>query len=296
MNTLKYYIFHNNTLSENMGENRELDKIYRKVDRAFREFLIERSEIIHVEQIMNRQVITINQNASMLQAAKTMGEHNIGSLVVINEKKAWGFVIDSEIINLLAKEIDLRTVQVKDALSTPLINISSNASIAEAATMMIQSESGLVIFEKGMLVGVVSPSDVIKSLPDCPETNLLIDDFMSNTIISLNESASALEAIKVMSANNIGSIIVTKKEKPHSIFTDGDLLSNYFTNGKALSEPIQKAGSSPLHTVPAGTTVHKTAYIMSKNQVKRLPVTKNNELIGIITARDLIRAYTIYKE
>lgn len=279
-----------------MDSDRELEKIYRKVDRAFREFLTERSEITQVEQIMNREVITIDNNASMLIAAKMMGKNKIGSLVVTREKKALGLVIDTEIINVLAEGKDLTNIRIKDVMSIPLINISPKASIAEASKMMIQRGGGLVVFERGILVGVVTPSDVIKSLPECPETYLNIDEFMSKEIVSLDESASAIEAIKLMSNKKVGSIIVNRSGKPHSIFTDGDLLFHYFTNERALSNPIQKTGSSPLQIIHTGTSIHKTAYIMSKNKVKRLPVVKDNQLIGIITARDLIRAYVEYEQ
>jgi predicted transcriptional regulator len=275
-----------------MDLDRELDKIYRKVDRAFREFLTERSEITEVEQIMNKEVITIDNNVSLLTAAKMMGKNKIGSLVVTREKKALGLVIDTEIINVLACGEDLTKIRIKDIMSTPLINISLKASIAEASKMMIQRGGGLVVFERGILIGVVTPSDIIKSLPECPETSQNIDEFMSEEIVSLDESASAMEAIKLMSDKKVGSIIVNKSGKPYSIFTDGDLFSYYFTNERALSIPIQKTSSSPLYMIQTGTSIHKTAYIMSKKKVKRLPVVKDNELIGIITARDLIRAYS----
>jgi len=274
-----------------MDSDRELEKVYRKVDRAFREFLTERSEITQVEQIMNREVITIDNNASMLLAAKMMGKNKIGYLVVTKEQKALGLVLDKEIINVLAEGKDLTNIRIKDVMSTPLVNISPKASITEASKMMIQRGGGLVVFERGILVGIVTPSDVIKSLPERTETFLNIDEFMSKEIVSLDESASAIEAIKLMSNKKVGSIIVNRSGKPHSIFTDGDLLFHYFTKERALSNPIQKISSSPLHMIQAYTSIHKTAYIMSKNKVKRLPVVKDNELIGIITARDLIRAY-----
>ena len=274
-----------------MDSDRELEKIYQKVDRAFRHFLIERSEIKRVDQIMNREVITIDGNTNLLVAAKRMGENKIGSLVVTMEKKVWGLVIDKDIINVLAEGKVLVDIRIKDAMSTPLISITPNATIAEAAKRMILRGGGLVVFEDGTLIGIITASDIIKSLPECPETSLKIDDFMSQEIISLDESASAIEAIKLMSEKKIGSIIVNRSGKPYSIFTDGDLLLHYFSDEKALSDPIQNAVSPPLKTIRTGSTIHEAAFIMSKEKVKRLPVVKDDNLVGIITARDLIIAY-----
>ena len=274
-----------------MDTDRELERVYRKVDKAFRQFLTERSEMRRVVQIMNREVITIDDNASMLTAAKMMGEKNIGSLVVTRKENAWGFVTDKDLINILAEGKDPAGIRIKDAMFTPLISISPKATIAEAAKRMILRGGELVVFDGGNLVGTIRTSDIIKSLPECPETLLKIDDFMSEEIVSLDESASAIEAIKLMGDKNVGSVIINRSGKPHSIFTDGDLILHYFTKERDLSDPIQNMGSSPLKSIPIGTTIHKIAYIMSKEKVKRLPVIKDDKLIGIITARDLIRAY-----
>jgi CBS domain-containing protein len=241
---------------------------------------------------MNREVITIDENASMLTAAKMMGEKKIGSLVVTRKENAWGIVTAKDLITILAKGKDPADIRIKDAMFIPLISIQPKATIADAAKMMIQRGSRLVVFEGGNLIGVLTPSDIIKSLPECPETLLKIDDFMSQEIVSLDESASAIDTIKLMENKKVGSVIVNRSGKPHSIFTDGDLLRHYFTKKRDLSDPIQNVGSSTLKSIPSGTTIHKMAYIMSKEKVTRLPVVKNDRLIGIITARDLIRAYT----
>ena len=277
-----------------MDSDGELDRVYRKVDRAFRQFLMERSGIKRVEQIMNREVITIDDNASLLTAAQRMVDHKIGSLVVTKNGNAWGLVTDKDVITVLAAGKELADIRIKDAMSTPLISIRPAATIAEAATRMIRRGGGLVVFEGGTLVGIITASDIIKSLPECPETLLKIDDFMSQKIVSLDESASAAEAITLMVDEKVGSIIVNRNGKPQSLFTDGDLLLHYFTEERDLFVPIRNAGSSPLKTIPLGTTIHKAAYIMSTEKVKRLPVAKDDTLLGIITARDLIRAYAEY--
>ncbi len=274
-----------------MDTNRESERVYLKVDKALRQFLMERSEIRRVEQIMNREVIKIDDNASMLTAAKMMGENKNWSLVVTRKEKAWGIVTANDLINILAEGKDPADIQIKDAMFIPLISIQPKATITDAAKRIILRGGRLVVFEGGNLVGVITPSDIVKSLPECPETLLKIDDFMSQEIVSLDESASAIEAIKLMDDEKVGSVIVNRSGKPHSIFTDGDLILHYFTEERDLSDPIQNAGSSPLKSIPTGTTIHEIAYIMSKEKVNRLPVVKDDKLIGIITARDLIRAY-----
>jgi CBS domain-containing protein len=49
--------------------------------------------------------------------------------------------------------------------------------------------------------------------------------------------------------------------------------------------------SSPLITILAGTSVHRAAAIMASKHIRRLPVVADDVVAGMITARDLIRAY-----
>ena len=128
-----------------------------------------------------------------------MGENKTGSLVVTRKGNAWGLVTDKDLINVLAAGNDLADVRIKDAMSTPLISITTKATITEAAERMARRGGGLVVFEGETLVGIITASDIIKSLPECSETCLNIDDFMSQELVSLDESASAIEAIKLMS-------------------------------------------------------------------------------------------------
>jgi CBS domain-containing protein len=54
---------------------------------------------------------------------------------------------------------------------------------------------------------------------------------------------------------------------------------------------VGKEASAPLIKAPAGTSVHKAAAIMVLKKIRRLPITLRDELVGIITARDLVEAY-----
>jgi CBS domain-containing protein len=48
---------------------------------------------------------------------------------------------------------------------------------------------------------------------------------------------------------------------------------------------------APLITAPAGSSVHQAAVTMAMKHIRRLPITSNGKLVGIITARDLVEAY-----
>ena len=111
--------------------------------------------------------------------------------------------------------------------------------------------------------------------------------------VEMSESETPVrDAAKIMGEKRIGSLIVTRNRQPYGIFTERDLLTSFLAKEKSLDTMIGEAASSPLITIPSGTSVHKAADTMASKHVRRLPITKNNKIIGIVTARDLVEAYS----
>jgi CBS domain-containing protein len=228
----------------------------------------------------------------MDEAARIMGEKHIGSLIVIKYDTHVGIVTERDLLsNVLAKGRDPKEVEVESVMSYPLITICSTATIKVAAQMMIQKKGRLAVFECGKLVGIITASDLIRSMPEAPESEVKVDDFMNKRIVTADEKASISGVAYIMGEERIGSVIVTVKGKMTGIFTERDLLTTFLAKDKSLMVEVGKVCSSPLVTVPLGTSVHEAAYTMASKHVRRLLVAKKDELVGIITARDLVEAY-----
>ena len=157
--------------------------------------------------------------------------------------------------------------------------------------MMMRKKSRLAVFDSGRIVGVVTASDLIRSLPDIPETEAKVDDFMTKEIISVDEKTPVSRIIKLMGEKRIGSVIVTSNGEPFGIFTERDLLSTFLFKGKPLIAEVGREASSPLITTTAGTSIHRAAALMALKHIRRLPIAIDDRLIGIITARDLVEVY-----
>lgn len=258
------------------------------LDRAY----LDSKKYLKVEEIMSREVVTITPEVTMDKAAKLMGEKHIGSLIVVKYETPVGIVTERDLLSdILACGMNPEEVKVEKEMSYPLITICPTAHIKDAAQLMIKKKGRLAVFDCGKLVGIITASDLIRSLPESPETLIKVDDFMSKSIMTTEEETPVANVARTMGEKRIGSVIITSKGKPKGIFTERDLLTTFLAKGKSLSIPAGKACSSPLITTPSGISVHKAAYIMASKHIRRLPITKNNELVGIITARDLVEAY-----
>ena len=245
-----------------------------------------------VNEIMSRNIVTIAPEASMAEAAGIMGEKHIGSLIVTKYDTPVGIVTERDLLSkVFALGKNLKKEKVEAVMSYPLITIGPTVKIKEAAQIMVQKKGRLTVFDCGKLVGIVTASDLIRSLPDVPETEVKVDDFMAKQVETADEKTSVATVAKMMGEKRIGSVVITSKGEPFGIFTERDLLSSFLAKGKPLTAEVGREASSPLITSPAGTSVHQAAVTMAMKHIRRLPITGNGKIVGIITARDLVEAY-----
>ncbi len=264
---------------------REFPKVF---DRAYEQM----RQFKQVKDIMTRKVVTIADDKTMADAAKLMGKKHIGSLIVVADAKPKGIVTERDLLSgILAIKRDPAKTCVGSAMSWPLVTIPPEAPIKEAARIMMKRKGRLAVMENEQLVGVVSASDFIRSLPDVPETVVKVEDYMTTEVVTVDEGTSVADIAVTMGKARIGSVIVTTYGKPKGIFTERDLLTTFLTEGKSLDCPVKDHASTPLIVAPAWISVYEAAYIMADKHVRRLPLVEEEELVGIITARDLVEAY-----
>ena len=249
---------------------------------------------LRVQDIMSHPVRTIPDDSSMAQAALLMGRHHIGSLIVTADDDHVGIVTERDLMSrVLALGKDPADVQVSEVMSRPLISINHDASIKEAAKRMISRKSRLAVLKVSTLVGVVTASDLIKGLPETPETEAKPLRYGSKLVETADKGVSVAKVVQIMGEKRIGSVVILSEGKPMGIFTERDLLTSLMSRSEPLSIPVGDVTSTPLLVTDVDVNVFEAASIMTANKIKRLPlVGEGDELRGIITARDLVEAYS----
>jgi len=262
------------------------------IDIAYEQYKRDLPRYRVAEELMSRNVVTTTPEATLENAARIMGEKHIGSLIVMKYKTPVGIVTERDLLSkVIAFGLFIGDEKVGDVMSYPLVTVSFSAKIKEVAQLMISKKGRLAVFNAGKLVGIITASDLIKSLPDVPETEVKVDDFMTKDIVTADEDTPVISIAKTIGAKRIGSVIITRKGAPMGIFTERDLLTNFLATGKSLYVEVGRECSQPLTVIPSGTSVHRTAATMALKHIRRLPVVRDGKLAGIITARDLVEAY-----
>jgi len=262
------------------------------VDIAYEQYKRDLPRYRLAKELMSQDVVTTTPEVLLQDAAKIMGEKHIGSLIVMKYKTPVGIVTERDLLSkVLAFGLFIGDEKVEDVMSYPLFGVSLTSKIKEVAQRMISTKARLAVFDAGKLVGIITASDLIKSLPDVPETEVKVDNFMTKDVITADEATPVINIAKTLGEKRIGSVIITRKGEPFGIFTERDLLTNFFATGKSLYTGVGPLSSHPLIVVPAGTSVHRTAATMALKHIRRLPIVRDDKLVGIITARDLVEAY-----
>ncbi len=149
--------------------------------------------MLTARDIMNREVITITDEATVKELARILSIHQIGGVPVINDKgKLVGVVTESDLI-YQTKKVHIPTVitildsvfylenpdkmeeemkkmagiKVKDILTSVPITVTEDTPLDEIATIMAEkSVHTLPVMNKETLVGVIGKKDIIRTLID----------------------------------------------------------------------------------------------------------------------------------
>jgi CBS domain-containing protein len=113
-------------------------------------------------------------------------------------------------------------------------------------------------------------------------------DIMSSNVTSLELDASVEVAAQLMKQYNIGSIPICDNKKVVGIVTDRDIAIRSVAESQDLKH--QKVSEIMTTDPVVGSTemsVHEVSKLMSNKQIRRLPIVKDNNLVGIVALGDI---------
>ncbi|MHA7647616.1 CBS domain-containing protein [Nitrosopumilus sp. S4] len=126
------------------------------------------------------------------------------------------------------------------------------------------------------------------SREDFNSSGILVEDIMAKALITVNTSTTLLQIAKMMEQGGIGAIIIKKDDNPIGIVTDRDFATKVAANKLSLDTPVEKIMSSPLITINHDEPISAAADRMTDKKIRKLAVTNNGKIVGIITSTDLV--------
>ncbi|KAF2074948.1 hypothetical protein CYY_003734 [Polysphondylium violaceum] len=110
-------------------------------------------------------------------------------------------------------------------------------------------------------------------------------------MVKITETSSVFDAIKLMNEKRVGAcIVVDSTSRMSGIFSERDYLSKVDLCGLDPKQTLVKEVMSPkVITVSSDSGANKCISIMTKRNIRHLPVVENNRLIGMLSIGDLVK-------
>jgi len=277
-----------------------------------------------VADIMSSPVYIVNADEPVSYARNLMLRYKISTLLVLNEGKMVGIVTKSDISNRLAQAEPLwrrrpiDQIPIKLLMTESVITIYPEASISQAAALMLENGVHDIPVVKNEIVGIVTRTDIVRSVAEnTEEINTKISKLMTEDIVSVHRHHTINHVIDEMNRNEIERVIVKDDAgKPVGIISRRNLALNLLADneGKLPTKNIKMARksspagqktyryvkevpltaedimSSPIISIDVNENVSAAAKKLIEEEVTALPVSDGEEIVGIISRTDIIKA------
>ena len=125
---------------------------------------------------------------------------------------------------------------------------------------------------------------------------ITIGDVMTKSVISVDAALTINETAKMMEDAKVGAVIVMEDNAPVGIVTDRDFSVKVAAHAYQITEPVKQIMSSPLFSINSDESVRIAADLMHERKIRKLPVIDDGNVVGIITATDIVNLLSVSVE
>ena len=119
-----------------------------------------------------------------------------------------------------------------------------------------------------------------------------IVEIMSTTPITIPVDATVAEAATLMRDKHVGSLVVVQDGRPAGIVTERDVVTKVAAADRSSrATSVREIMSAPLVAVHPHQEVAEAAKVMAARKIRRLPVIREGQLVGLLTVNDIIRVW-----
>jgi len=120
-----------------------------------------------------------------------------------------------------------------------------------------------------------------------------VEEVMQKNVISVDSSFTIKDTAIMMTDSHVGCVVVTDGHSPIGIVTERDMVQRAISKELPLTTPISEIMTTKLITAKLDYTLWELAQLMKTNLIHKIPVEKDGNLIGMITATDLVKANSL---
>jgi CBS domain-containing protein len=201
-------------------------------------------------------------------------------------------------------------------MSSPVSVLSRDDTVEHAARLMLERRfSAVPLLQEGRLASIVTETDVLRCYLDgatkyesCLWRSFKVGEHMSKTVVTGKPTDHVMPTFHLMKEKHIRHLPIMEGGKLVGLISERDLRRTYgkeIAANLARDEPnldlpihysLGDAMSRIVQTIDQKSTLAEAARRMVVGKIGALLVTENEDLLGIITETDLLRAFVEHGE
>lgn len=122
------------------------------------------------------------------------------------------------------------------------------------------------------------------------ESDLTIRDVMTREYVGVSESDTVQGAVELMRDERVGSVVVLRGTEPVGMMTEWDVLEVIADGDDPAEKAVESVMSSPVISMDADRLLADAVETMSRHNIRRMLVTDPDDIVGVLTERDVIAA------
>jgi len=254
-----------------------------------------------VKDVMRREVYLVEGNDPVSRAIGIMREHNAPLVIVVDKLE------NGRILGAITERMIMRATYNPDAMKSKTVaaripRISSSASVAEAARLMLENHVlALPVEEDGKIIGVIAVEDVVHAMGDEFFSKIRVGDVMSRELVSIGPRDTVGQAIALMREHGISRLPVVDGGKLVGVVTIHDIIIKVIqprqrvTRGeyageklRTLSHQVKDIMTTDVIVARPDEPLSTAMRRMLEADVSCLIVVHDGRPVGILTRTDIL--------
>jgi len=241
----------------------------------------------------------VGSREPVTKARAVMRESGCRVLPVVDGGSLEGIVTQREILRVSSTRSN---IPVSGLMSPVPVLITPATELRRAVRAMIEfglDEIPVVQDQTSRtVVGILRADDILRRALDSPELRRRVAEVMTRDPVSCGPDDELARVWEIMERSHFSGMPVVEvrggKRRVIGVITRSDIIKEGSAriseeSGKGRKTKVRSVMKSPAVTVEEDMSLRGAAELMLERKIKRLPVLKNGELVGIISREDILR-------
>ncbi len=253
-----------------------------------------------VRESMTPSVASVDVDASLDEVLKTLGQNNVSCVLVTSGSHPEGVISMTDLVRVSKHHADAHgkrpfklmppALKARDVMKKDLITIAPDATISDAAKLLLQHKIHRVfVKENGKVVGVFSTKDAMRVVLALKiETPL--KDVMTSPVETVGIGETIDAALAKLEESNVRGLAVIDVKVPVGLFTQLEAIKARALPPPLRLRPVEELMSYETAFLDVSTPLYRAAGHSIGTELRRILVTQDRALVGIVTGYDVAQA------